>query len=254
MLRAFAATDKGPVRPTNEDCFAIDEERRLLIVADGMGGHRAGEVAAQLTVETIRRAVKHESKVKSPHGFDDTLSAAGNLLRAAVLAANRRVLEAAESDEKYHGMGTTVVAAIVRGDRLTVAHVGDSRFYLFTGGHLRQITTDDSWIASVLAQDPNADVVALRHHPMRYALINVVGRQSPPDVHIAEEVLNGKAWLALTTDGIHGTLGELPMGEIFQKKRKPEDIAASLVSEALAHGSRDNCTAVVAGYQPDDAE
>jgi protein phosphatase len=254
MLRAFGATDKGPVRQTNEDCFAIDEERRLLIVADGMGGHRAGEVAAQLTVETIHRAVKHEAKTIRSSGFDHSLSAAGNLLRTAVLAANRRVLEAAGSDEKYQGMGTTVVAAMVRGDRLTVAHVGDSRFYLFAGGHLRQITTDDSWIASVLAQDPNADLAALRHHPMRYALINVVGRQSPPDVHIAEEVLDGAAWFALTTDGVHGTLGELPMGEIFQKKHQPEQIAAGLVREALALGSRDNCTAVVAGYEPDEAE
>lgn len=251
VLRAFGVTEKGPVRPVNEDCFAIDEAHRLLVVADGMGGHQAGEVAARIAVETIRHAVGDDKAgVDWPFGFDPAISSAGNLLRTAVQLANLRVLETAESDPQYVGMGTTVVAAVLRGNRLSVAHVGDSRLYLFSARILKQMTRDDSWIAAVLAQDPAADPTAFRHHPMRSALTSVVGRRLPPDVHITEEVLTGATWLALTTDGVHGTLGDHRIERLFKEKRQVEDLASSLVREALAHGSHDNCTAVVAGYEP----
>ena len=251
MLRAFGVSDKGPVRPVNEDCFAIDESRHLLVVADGMGGHRAGEVAARIAVETICQVFDGERATDDwPFGFDPTTSPSGNLLRTAVHTANLQVLERAGSDDEYAGMGTTVVAAVIAGGRLSVAHVGDSRLYLFASGALRHVTRDDSWMASVLAQDPAADPAVFRHHPMRYALTNVVGRRPPPVVHIFETTLPGESWLALTTDGVHGTLGDGRIEKVFGAG-SAEDIATKLVSEALAQGSRDNCTAVVAGYEPE---
>ncbi len=253
MLRAHGVTDKGPTRLINEDCFAIDDRLRLAVVADGMGGHRAGEIAARVAVETILQSVSNEEETPAwAFGFDPALSSVGNLLRTAVHAANLRVLEASAADDEYDGMGTTVVAAMVRGDRLSVAHVGDSRLYLFAEGSLRQVTHDDSWVASVLAHDPTADPDTLRHHPMRHALTNVVGRRPPADVHVTEEILRGGAWLALTTDGVHGTLDNNWIGRLLEKGREAEDIAARLINEALAHGSRDNCTAVVARYEPDE--
>lgn len=252
MLRAYGVTDKGPVRPVNEDCFAIDESRHLLVVADGMGGHRAGEVAARIAVAAIRQVVADDAEPREwPFGFDPAISVSGNLLRTAVHVANLKVLEHADADGEYAGMGTTVVAAIVNGRQLSVAHVGDSRLYVFAGDALRQITRDDSWIAAMLARDPDADPVVLRHHPMRSALTNVVGRRPPPDVHVAEEQLQGATWLALTTDGVHGVLGDQRIGGVFRINKRADRIAGGLVSEALARGSRDNCTAVVAGYEPD---
>ena len=250
MLRAFGVSDKGPVRPVNEDCFAIDESHHLLVVADGMGGHRAGEIAARLAVDAICTvfAAPREADLW-PFGFDAATSSTGNLLRTAVHTANLRILERAGSDNEYAGRGTTVVAAAVVGDRLSVAHVGDSRLYLFAGGALQHVTRDDSWMAAVLAQDPGVDPAAFRHHPLRYALTNVVGRQSPPVVHIFETILPGESWLALTTDGVHGTLSDGRIEQVFGHGN-PEDIATRLVREALAQGSRDNCTAVAAGYQP----
>ena len=96
MLRAFGVSDKGPVRPVNEDCFAIDESRHLLVVADGMGGHRAGEVAARIAVETICQVFDGERATDDwPFGFDPTTSPSGNLLRTAVHTANLQVLGAA---------------------------------------------------------------------------------------------------------------------------------------------------------------
>src|SRR5205823_15048699 len=104
------------------------------------------------------------------------------------------------------GMGATIAAARVSGGRLSVAHVADSRLYLVAGRRLRQITTDDSWVASMLAHDPDADPLLLEHHPMRNALTNVVGARARTEVHVVEETLAGDELLLLSTDGVHGVL------------------------------------------------
>src|SRR5204862_525270 len=104
-----------------------------------------------------------------------SLSEAGYIVRTAIHLANMQILEAAGTAEKYAGMGTTIVAALVIGDQLAVGHVGDSRLYILTDGHLRQLTHDDSWMASVLIEDPDADPSLLQNHPMRNALTNAVG-------------------------------------------------------------------------------
>ena len=190
MLRAYGVTDKGRVRPINEDCWAFDETRNLCVVADGMGGHNAGEVAARIAVDTVVRFLASDSTAAAhwPFGYDPSLSFAGNRLRTAIHLAHVQVLQAAVTSNRYSGMGTTIVAAFVDGNRLSVAHVGDSRLYLLAGDHIRQLTHDDSWMASMLAEDPAADVAALEHHPMRNALTNVVGASRRTDVHVVEEV------------------------------------------------------------------
>ena len=263
MVRAHGFTDKGRVRPINEDALGIDEGLQLLIVADGMGGHNAGEVASRLAVDAVLEHVRHafqeEVRLKSdatyesdaaawPFGFDDSLSFASNILRTAVHLANVTILETAMTSPDLTGMGTTVVAAIVRDGRLSVAHVGDSRLYLFAGNRLRPLTHDDSWMADQLANDPDADPIALQHHPMRNALTNVVGAEARTVVHVSEEPLVGGEMLLLTTDGVHGVLDDRRIEELAKAGGRVEDIAASLVDAALARGSRDNCTAVVGQY------
>jgi len=269
VLHAYGSTDKGPLRPINEDCFGIDEHLGFCIVADGMGGHNAGEVAARMAVDAVtdylRRATLFRSRlcdvrpgpgdpggassepvhVSWPFGFEPSLSDAGNLLRTAVLMANAQVREAAVSVDEYSGMGTTIVVALVHGGRLSVAHVGDSRLYVF-GPPLRQLTHDDSWTAMVLATDSDADPALLQHHPMRNALTNVVGVRACTEVHVAEEVLRGGELIMLTTDGVHGVLDEDRVERVLSEG----DLRAApqrLVAAALARGSRDNCTVVVAG-------
>jgi protein phosphatase len=294
VLRAFGLTDKGRVRPINEDCFAIQEELGLCVIADGMGGHNAGEVAAQLAVdavvdvvrdhETIARlkgsrssgtaerwsaptfaegfgastvarsasgggSLSGERNDRWPFGYDPSLSDAGNLLRTAIHIASMQVLEAAGSAHQYAGMGTTIVAARADGGRLSVAHAGDSRLYVLARGRLRQATTDDSWLASMLADDPDADVAALQHHPMRNALTNVVGAKVHTDVHVAEQALAGGELLLLSTDGVHGVLDETRLERMMREDDDPRAIARSVVRAALARGSRDNCTAIVARYE-----
>jgi serine/threonine protein phosphatase PrpC len=249
-LRAYGLTDTGRVRPTNEDCFAIDEALGLCVIADGMGGHNAGEVAARLAVDAVVEYVgrRREHPESWPFGFDPSLSSDGNLLRTAIHLGNVQIREAALASEDFAGMGTTIVAARVRNGRLSVAHVGDSRLYLVVDGTLRQLTMDDSWVASMLAHDPKADPLLLEHHPMRNALTNVVGARSRTDVHVAEQRLTGGERLLLTTDGVHGVLDDSRIARLMLEEDDPRAIAHGVISAALARGSRDNCTAVVANY------
>ncbi len=256
MLRAYGSTDKGPLRPTNEDCFGIDEHLGLCILADGMGGHNAGEVAARMAVDAVTEYLRlailegpgQDAGVSWPFGFEPSLSRTGNLLRTAVLMANVQILDAAMSVDGYSGMGTTIVVTLVTNGRLSVAHVGDSRLYLF-GPRLRQLTSDDSWAVRVLAAESSAGRVIPDNHPMRNALTNVVGIGARTDVHVIEEELAEGVRLVLTTDGVHGVLDE---GRVEQLLGEVDIQAASrnLVAAALARGSRDNCTAVVADYRP----
>jgi PPM family protein phosphatase len=260
VLRAHGITDRGRTRPVNEDCFAVDERLRLLVVADGMGGHSAGEVAARLAVDAVVESVRDRANPGLaggeawPLGFDPTLSDGGNVLRTAIQLANLRILEAALTTDSLFGMGTTIVAALADGPRLSVAHVGDSRLYLASRGRLRLLTDDDSWIARILACDPALDVAALRRHPMRGALTNVVGSRQGTTVHVAEEVLEGGELLLLTTDGVHGVLETAELEAIVfagDHDGDPRRLAARLVAGALDGGSLDNCTAIVARYDRD---
>ncbi|HVZ22601.1 MAG TPA: protein phosphatase 2C domain-containing protein, partial [Vicinamibacterales bacterium] len=156
VLLAHGATDKGRVRPVNEDCWAFDASHGLCVVADGMGGHKAGDVAARLAVETIVGFLTSGGGADWPFGVDPSLSHVGNRLRTAVHLAHMHILETAVTSDQYAGMGTTIVASMVEGDRLSVAHAGDSRLYVLAGDRLRQVTSDDSWMAAMLAQDPGA--------------------------------------------------------------------------------------------------
>ncbi|HEY7290327.1 MAG TPA: protein phosphatase 2C domain-containing protein [Vicinamibacterales bacterium] len=260
MLRACGFSDKGSVRLANEDRFAVHEDLGLCIVADGMGGHNAGEIAARMVVDGVgdylrdarsrptddtQRCDGHDAW---PFGFDEDASHEGNLIRTSILLASLHIFETAVSTNGYGGMGTTVVAALAVNDTLTVGHVGDSRLYVLSDRRLRRLTTDDSWMATVAANDPTIDLRQYQHHPMRHALTNVVGGRTPTQVHVHEETLVSGARLLLTTDGVHGALDDRCLEDLMGRGGGVESTVRSIVAAALARGSRDNCTVVVAEY------
>ena len=252
MLRAFGVTDRGHVRPTNEDCFGIDPDLQLCVIADGMGGHNAGEVASRLAVEAVLDYVANNSVTTPwPYGYDSGLSERANLLRTAVQVANTRVFEAAAASSDWTGMGTTIVAMLAWRDVMTVAHVGDSRLYVLGGGAAEQLTADDSWAAVMLARDPLLDPVILKTHPMRNALTSVIGAKSQVDVHVRERALVLDDLLVMTTDGVHGVLSAATLAETCAGSEDLQELAGRLVRQAMDTGSRDNCTAVVARYERD---
>ena len=162
MLEAFALSDKGCVRTNNEDYCLIDAARVLFVLADGMGGAKAGECASRLAVETVVETVLSSSERDS------------RLLIRATEEANRRVLEASRSDPALEGMGTTLVAALEIGAELAIASVGDSRAYLFDDNGLRAITQDQTWVHEV-GKPLGLDEESLRTHPMRHVLTMAIG-------------------------------------------------------------------------------
>lgn len=245
MVSAFGVTDPGPARTNNEDAFISDEQLRLFVVADGMGGHNAGEVASRLAVEAIRGFIQRSAEDPEfswPYGIDPALSYDCNRLRTAIGLANRRVFHTAESHDDYTGMGTTVVGLLLSDGHMVVGHVGDSRLYLAANGDLRQLTRDDSWVAKLLGDDP---AVNTADHPMRNVLTNVVGAHEQTEIHIAEHELRGGETMLLCSDGLHGVLDDDTICRLMTTADNVEGAAKSLVAAALDRGSRDNVTAVV---------
>src|SRR5580700_6053298 len=163
MLEAYALTDPGRVRTTNQDSFRIVPELGLYLLADGMGGARGGARASQIAVETVAEIL----------GKTQHRDAAA--LLGAVEEANQRVLREATSDPRLEGMGTTLVAALETTDNdLAIASVGDSRAWLFEGGKLRAITEDQTWVQEV-GRTLGLDDASLKRHPMRHVLTMAVG-------------------------------------------------------------------------------
>lgn len=254
MIRACGVSDVGRVRKSNEDRFISDLDLRLFAVADGMGGHKAGEVAAQLAIDAICGFVsrsENDNDVTWPYGIDDSLSFDGNRLRTAICLANRRVFRAAESTDDYGGMGTTIVGLILSGAQAAIGSVGDSRVYRLSAGRLLQVTTDDSWAATILAQDPTLKPEDIAQHPMRNVLTNVLGGRSTVEVHVSEHTLRDGDMLLLCSDGLHNVMDLDIVQGILEKAPDVNGAAKTLVETALERGSRDNVTALVVRYEAD---
>jgi PPM family protein phosphatase len=250
LFSAFGVSDAGPVRKTNEDRFAADERLQLLVVADGMGGHLAGDVASSLAVDTITgfvRRSEEEGECSWPYGIDPHLSFCSNRLRTAIHLANRRVFRAAEKYDDYTGMGTTVVCALLSGTQLSIGHAGDSRLYVLAQGQLTQLTTDDTWEATLLAGSHDHASLAPAGH-LRHVLTNVLGAQESAVIHLREFELQGGETLLLCSDGIHNVVEDGELCRILATEDPLPDIGAQLIDAALARGTRDNVTAVLGRY------
>jgi PPM family protein phosphatase len=252
MVLAHAVSDAGPVRKNNEDSCAVEPDLQVFVVADGMGGHSAGEVASRLAVEALvgfMRRSHDDTEISWPYGIDPVLSLHANRLRTAINLANRRVFRAAESHDDYTGMGTTVVAALISGNRLTVGNVGDSRLYLMAGGVLQQLTEDDTWAATILKQQERHDATLMAHHPMRHVLTNVLGAREQTDVHVIERDLDGGETLLLCSDGLYGVIGDRELRDMLASNSDALSVADRLVHTAVDRGTRDNVTALVVRYE-----
>jgi PPM family protein phosphatase len=246
-LTAHGATHPGR-RATNEDAWLVESALGLFVVADGMGGHRAGEVAARLAIDAIRDFIARSgasADITWPYGLDPRQSIEANRLRNAVRLANCSVLDASESRAEYTGMGTTVVAALAAEDRLAFVGVGDSRVYLWQRGALRQLTQDDSWIATMLAREPGLSEAALAQHPMRHVLTSVIGARAETEPLVEERVFEPGDVVLLCSDGLHGVLRLDDIDKLLGAVEPVEQIAARLVERAIERGASDNVTVVV---------
>jgi protein phosphatase len=248
MVRAGGVTHPGHVRKINEDCWLADRELGLFVVADGMGGHNAGEVASQLAVEAIRGFLSRTMESEDftwPYGIDPALSFDANRLSTAVKLANRRVFKLGESRDDYTGMGCTVVVVFIHEGRTIYASVGDSRIYAFSNDRLEQLTVDDSWIAEFLAREPNMSREALANHPLRHVLTNVIGARETLELKVLERPVRENERLLLCSDGLHGAIGVDALERILAADSPVETMGEELLNAVLAGPAEDNITAVV---------
>lgn len=233
-------------RTTNEDRLAWWLDLGLFVVADGMGGHNAGEVASRLAVDAIHAFIADSANVGDitwPFGYDASSSMELNRLTTAVRLANLRVFGEASRTPELQGMGTTVVAALIAKERVAIANVGDSRAYRWRGGELEQLTRDDTWLNSVMKPEEIGD--ADRTHPLRHVLTRVVGVGEDVKPSTREDVLKTGDALVMCTDGVHGRLDPAALARVLAATQATSDRASRLVGEALANGTSDNATALV---------
>jgi serine/threonine protein phosphatase PrpC len=240
-------TDVGRKRLSNEDAMLIDDELGLFAVADGMGGHAAGEVASQEALETVHGMVKRWDHMLRPLREGDTSDAstrkAQRLLESAVQGATYMVYAVAEHDPDQHGMGTTLSALQLCNRYGVIAQVGDSRVYLVRGGQVVQLTEDHTLIAWQLKQGMISHAEAAVS-PHKNVITRAVGSRDyvQVDTHVFE-VHAGDTFL-LCTDGLHGYLADDEIGAILQGT-DPNQACAELIDMANSRGGRDNITAVV---------
>ena len=235
MLEAFALTDKGCIRSNNEDYCLIEPDLGLYILADGMGGARAGERASRLAVDTVSEMVHSAGRRDS------------QVLLSAVEEANRRVLEAAHSDPTLEGMGTTLVAALDLEEGFSIASVGDSRVYVLDDDGLRVITEDQTWVNEV-GRPLGLDEESLRNHPMRHVLTMAIGASAPLTVNYYSVELRSGALLLICSDGLHGVIERIEIEGILQSGRNGvplEESCRKLIAAAKEAGGPDNITTVL---------
>lgn len=245
-LTAGGRTDSGP-RPLNQDWLHWDLDLGLFIVADGMGGHNAGEVASHLAVETVTSFIEQSRDTRDltwPFGLDPSRSMEVNRLGTAVRLANRRVHRESIAHAAFSGMGTTLVAVLVTDEHLALASVGDSRIYRWRDAALDLLTRDDTWLSALLAAG-SEDESPIASHPMRHVLTSVVGVNDELVPTLREETLLVGDRFLLCTDGVHGHADEPTLMEMLGLARVPEQSALGIVETALARGTTDNVTALV---------
>lgn len=244
-LTVGSRTDIGP-RKMNQDHHGWWPELGLFVVADGMGGHNAGEVASHMAVEAIHAFIKESATVPDmtwPFGLESKYSIDANRLMTAVRLANRTIYGEGCTSPDLSGMGTTVVAILIADDRAVLVSVGDSRIYRMRNGALEQLTRDDTWLASVLGEK-NAEQ-ADPEHPLRHVLTSVVGTKDDVKPGAREERLKAGDRFVLCTDGVHGKLDSQSLTSILQGAASAADGASQLVHEAITRGTTDNATAIV---------
>lgn len=269
-VRAFGQSDRGQVRTSNEDSFLIAEMARtlwvrqtnlpqpqtqygrnrahLFLVADGMGGHAAGEVASALTLESVEAFVLHLLRRFSNLQADDE-PAVLREFQTALRQADARLFQEIAQHPEWAGMGTTLTLAFVSGRVLFVIHAGDSRCYLFRERALRQLTADHT-IASELVRQGVIKAAEASHSPFRHIVTNVIGgTEVGVQVEVQKIDLKTGDVVPLCSDGLSDMLDDRGMAQILSAETDPEAACTRLLAQANAAGGRDNITAIVARFE-----
>ncbi|MGE5613403.1 MAG: Stp1/IreP family PP2C-type Ser/Thr phosphatase [Bacillota bacterium] len=240
-MKFAARSDRGLVRELNEDSYRIISGSSgtpfVFIVADGMGGHNCGEVASKMTVEYIKNTVERGGfSLGSPEDVEEAF-------REIVIGANKAVFEASLEQPGTSGMGTTLTMAVIYGNKVTVAHVGDSRLYLVREGNIRQLTEDHSYI-SELVKNGTLTIEEAKMHPNKHVITRAIGTSSALDVGIMSFDYEEGDIFVLCTDGLTNKLEEYEILDVIANN-EPDEACEKLVDIAKSKGGEDNITVIV---------
>ena len=248
-LTAFAISHEGKQRPQNEDAFGCFTADRLFVVADGMGGHRAGDVASHMAVDEMQdffRKFHDDPRQAWPHPVDRQLSLGANLLRVGMKVANDRIRAAADADPARSKMACTAVAIAIGDKHVAVSHAGDARAYRWRDGHLSRLTTDHSIMAEMLAARPDMTEDELSAFSHRNVVTRALG--SKPDVEpttVVESLRPGDVYM-LCSDGLWGSVRQNIMSDLLRISPALDSACQLLVDAANAAGGPDNVTVLLA--------
>lgn len=237
MIKSFSVTDIGKKRKLNQDFVYSSDEPvgnlpNVYIVADGMGGHNAGDFASKCTVETMIREIRGSFE-KSPI----------RILSKAIRVANDQVRLKAREDEALFGMGTTVVAATCMGKYLQVANVGDSRLYIIND-EVRQITRDHSLVEEMVRMG-GIDKEAARNHPDKNIITRAIGARDTIEIDFFHEELKSGDLVLMCSDGLTNMLEDEEIGRILKSQGTIEERAGKLIEAANDNGGKDNITVII---------
>lgn len=251
-LLSFAwavASDPGLRRSSNEDSYRVRPDIGLFIVADGMGGHVAGEVASRIAVEASEAFIEETAGADKnrtwPFPFEPSISLEANRLKAAFRLANRKIANAIANEQDLRGMATTASAMLAGTRTACVAHVGDSRVYVLRGAALSQLTHDHSWVEEQVRAGTMSPSAA-RQHPWRNVVTRALSGGDDPEVDVQDiEPRPGERYL-LCSDGLFTAINDQQIAAILSdRKASLQDICQRLVEAANAAGGPDNITALV---------
>ena len=246
-LKAHQLTDVGVVRDHNEDSAYVDERMEFFVVADGMGGHAAGEVASHMAVERVREHLEAGRDLIA--GFsdsptEDSRKALVALLEASVRKAHQAVFDTGAKETDKQGMGTTLDVVLLAGSEAFVAHVGDSRTYLVREGKAAQLTTDHT-VAEVLVIEGKLSLEEAQVSPLRTILVNAIGVAPDVGVEMAHVRLRAGDRLLICSDGLHDYFpAEQELADQIHD-REPEAALSEMVDTAKNRGGHDNITGVL---------
>jgi PPM family protein phosphatase len=244
-------SDVGQQRANNEDCFRMVQALNLFVVSDGMGGEAHGEIASAMAVETVVKTCMGEetgtvaSSTEMQPGWSDKT----RLLLYAAQLANKNIYESAEANPQHQGMGATLTAAWINQEKLSVAHVGDSRIYLLRSGVLQQLTSDHSLVAEQVRRGILTAAEA-EHSELQSVLLRALGTQPEIEVDVEEHTLFPGDILVLCSDGLTRMVAEQEIVATLQSESDPARAAEKLVAQANENGGADNVTVVVVNMEP----
>ncbi len=245
-LIAASLSDIGLIRGRNEDYFAMDDSNSLYIVADGMGGHLAGEVASKIAVQIIQKNVNHWINKNSPEDGlfdfpDNTLSRRGNYILSSIKLANRVIYEMSREYTEYKEMGTTIVVLKIMPSTVIAANVGDSKIYLIRGNTIEPLSKEHNMVAEQLEMGLISEEEA-KISPLRHMLTRNLGSLNTVDVDVFEiEPMNNDRFL-LCTDGLTDNVSDDEILRIINNGDDAEHLCQQLVHEANKRGGNDNIT------------